>query len=190
MERRSSRLPRGPANSGLGHKGQYTPLGPFRHSRESPQNQVGEYIGWSEFEKFFFVNLDIVNQTIKNTKYKSVLLHTVDSFSVEKEGFFLGQYLNCGGNKVPEWYKSSNEAADITLGRGFFEEDSRNRQIKIVIRRQKDSFSIKIDSIFHDKLTMTSELNEVIDKLHLESSESFESMITDKTRNEVMGGIV
>lgn len=153
-------------------------------------NQVGEYIGWSEFEKFFFVNLDIVNQIIENAKYKSVLLQTNDSFSVEKEGFFLGQYLNCGGNKVPEWYKNSNEAADITLGRGFLEEDSRNRQINIVIRKQKDSFSIKIDSKFHDKLTMASKLNEVVETLHLESSASFESMITDKTRNEVMGGTV
>lgn len=153
-------------------------------------NQVGEYIGWSEFKKFFFLNLDIVNKIIENAKYKSVLLQTNDSFSVEKEGFFLGQYLDCGGNKVPEWYKNSNEAADITLGRGFLEEDSRNRQIKIVIRKQKDSFSIKIDSKFHDKLTMASKLNEVVEKLHLESSASFESLITDKTRNEVMGGTV
>ena len=119
-----------------------------------------------------------------------MLLQTIDNFSVNREGFSLGQYLNCGGDKVPAWYQNSNESADITLGKGFLEEDMKNRQIKIGIRKQKDSFSVRIDSIFHNKLNTNRDLNEVLEELHAESNESFESMITDKVRNEIMKGIV
>ncbi len=153
-------------------------------------NQVGEYLGWDELKKFFHTNLDFAKDAIQNTNYKSVLLQTIDNFSVNREGFSLGQYLNCGGNKVPAWYQNSNESADITLGRGFLEEDMKNRQIRIGIRKQKESFSVRIDSIFHNKLNTKRDLNEVLEELHIESNESFESVITDKVRNEIMGGVI
>lgn len=152
-------------------------------------NQVGEYLGWDKFESFFNKNLTLVKESLGSISYKSLLLNTIDNLTIPKKEYSLGKYLNCGGNKIPEWYRGSKEAIDISLGRGLLEVDHQNRQIQVKVRIQNENVHINIVSIFHDEIVDNMSITDSLNKLHLESSESFESIITDFTRNKIMEGI-
>lgn len=152
-------------------------------------NQVGEYLGWDKFESFFNKNLTLVKESLESISYKSLLLNTIDNLTIPKKEYSLGKYLNCGGNKIPEWYRDSKEAIDISLGRGLLEIDHQNRQIQVKVRIRDESVNLNIVSIFHDEILSGISITDSLNKLHLESNESFESIITNFTRNKIMEGI-
>lgn len=154
-------------------------------------NQIGGYLGWDKFKEFFNKYHNLLKEVLSGqVRYRSLSLTTIDKFAAPKQNFYLGKYLNCGGNKIPEWYRDAKEALDITLGRGFLEEDNVNRQIEVKVRKQQDSFLINISSVFHNKIIGNDkQIDQILDKLHVESNESFESIVTDITRNEIMGGL-
>jgi hypothetical protein len=98
-------------------------------------------------------------------------------------------YVNCGGKIVPEWYKGSRETLDITLGRALVKEDTWNRQIIVRVRR-REPVSIEFRVGLHNVVGSSERWKDVLETLHDESNQVFESLITDTTRNEIMGGLV
>jgi len=150
-------------------------------------NQVGEYLGWDQFRDLFAKTLTVLERINRN--FVSLSLNTIDRLIAPEADFTLGKYLNCGGSKIPSWYKDCKEAADITLGRGTLPLDGMNRQIHVRVRKEIGSFSVQVQSVFHNRLNVGEDVRQTLEKLHTESTESFESWITIVTRNEVMKGL-
>lgn len=151
-------------------------------------NLTGRYTGWDGFLRLFDEGLRGLRAGLNEVPIRSLNLLTIDRFRVPKDGFTVDSYLNVGGDVVPAWYEASSESLDITLGKGFLEHDHRNRRIQIGVRTNVDPVAILLHSSFHDVVDDGANLHPILERLHGESNKTFESMITDKTRNEVMGG--
>ena len=152
-------------------------------------NLVGEYPGWPAFTELLESAVSVVASRIGEFAIASMNLHTIDRFSVPVESYALERYVDCGGKIVPEWYKGSREALDITLGRGLVKEDTWNRQINVKVRR-REPVVIEFRVGLHNVIGSGKSWKHVLETLHDESNEIFESLVTDTTRNEIMGGLV
>ena len=148
-------------------------------------NKVGKYLGWADFLDMFNESFRIAIGVLERKELKSIALTTVDKFEVPTNGFSICNYLNCGPI-VPNWYSDSSESIDITLGKGYVGLDGRNRQVKIKVRRG-ETVKFHVTSVFHNSLLEKQTIEAALEKLHEESNESFESIITDNTR-ALMGG--
>ena len=148
-------------------------------------NQIGDYLGWGIFTAQLHQVLDAIQQ-VKALEPTSVSLSTIDKIDADLEGYRFGEYLDCKGLKLPAWYEDSSEAADIVYGRGRLEEDGFNRQLNFAVRVKEDKILIQITSTFTNDLNDAGELFSVLEDLHVESTQSFESIITDRVR-EMMG---
>lgn len=153
-------------------------------------NQVGEYLGWDEYKQFLLRYIKLIEDALEEKRYRSILLETIDNVGAPKKDFALGKYIHCGGNKIPAWFNDVKESADMTLGWGLIEQDNFNRQIHMKVRPKQNSVSISIRSLFHNAFEESKSFDQVLEELHEESNESFESIITDVTRNEIMEGTV
>ena len=153
-------------------------------------NNLTEYLGWKNFKSLFQDINKLFSKTLESFKTKEISLVTTDSFTVDKNEYKLNKYLVCGGDKIPSWYKDSQEAIDIILGRYFLPTDNKNRQIKLSIRPQIDNVLINFKSVFHNVINENTNIIKILEKLHEESTNSFESIITDYTRENIMGGKV
>jgi uncharacterized protein (TIGR04255 family) len=152
-------------------------------------NLVGDYPGWRAFTELLESAVSAVCNSIGEFAIVSMNLNTIDRFSVPVKSYVFDHYVNCGGKMVPEWYKGSREALDITLGRGLVKEDTWNRRINVKVRR-RDPVVIEFRVGLHNVVTSGKSWKAVLETLHDESNEIFESLITDSTRSEIMGGFV
>jgi hypothetical protein len=118
---------------------------------------------------------------------KSLNLRTIDRFSVPRERFRARDYLQVGGLLIPKWYQDSRESLDIDLGKGFLQHDSRNRNVIVRIRSFSDPATVEILAAFHDEVS-NRDLTRLLEALHTESNDTFEALVTDRTRSEIMGG--
>lgn len=151
-------------------------------------NLVGEYPGWDTFSKHLETACTAIKNMVKHSVYfTQVDLVTIDKWKVSQNGFTVGQYLNCGGLFIPRWYSDVSVSSDISLGQGFHPKDRFNKKIRVTIRNLDDDVQFQIIASF-GVAEPKGDLNLLMDQLHSESVECFEGLITDRVRNEIMGG--
>jgi uncharacterized protein (TIGR04255 family) len=154
-------------------------------------NCVGDYLGWNNFCQLFGNTLARFEQLAGQININSIGLNAIDKIDlVDPQNFRLGDYLHCGGSVIPEIYENTSVAADISLGNGLVAVDGFNRVIKVSVRPSQKHVGIQMHSLFHGVLKSDISRDKLIEQLHDEANEYFEAMITDKTRNEVMEGVV
>jgi uncharacterized protein (TIGR04255 family) len=152
-------------------------------------NLVGEYPGWSPFVELADLALGLAAHSVRDLSLKSVNLNTIDRFTVPRASYLLDQYVNVGGKIVPGWYKGSKEALDLTLGWGLLNENGWNKQVNVRVRCA-EAVTIEFRAAHHKILASGLEWKSALNELHEQSNVTFEALITDKTRNEVMGGTI
>jgi uncharacterized protein (TIGR04255 family) len=149
----------------------------------------GDYPGWDHFLGMFVRAIPALRAGLGVLPIQSLKLHTIDRWVVPKVDFLLGQYLDVGGQIVPKWYDNCSESADIVLGRGMLQLESKNRNVNVTVSAVNDPVHIDIQCGFHDMVKIETDLIDTLERLHSESNATFESIITDRTRNHVMGGM-
>lgn len=152
----------------------------------------GTYPGWRRFVDDVVVPalsaLEILG-TKSGPRPSSIALNTLDAFSFD--GGVIGEYLNCGGPQLPVALADAKEAFDYDVGRGRIEVDGHNRQLHINGRPDGDRYFVNIRSVFQEQLDATKYgIVPTLERLHELSNDSFESLITQRTRDEVMGGVI
>jgi uncharacterized protein (TIGR04255 family) len=150
-------------------------------------NKIGKYYGWKDYNELFDVAFNAITDSAPKAKVDSAKFNTIDVIKVPIKNFTVGKYLFCGGKIIPSWYNETDTSFDMSLGKGLLQKDRFNRQVQISGRSGGDQFIISIHSVYHEMIN-GSNVKTLLDKLHEESNESFEAMITDYTRNEIMGG--
>jgi uncharacterized protein (TIGR04255 family) len=153
-------------------------------------NVLGSYPGWDEFKKLFGVARQALEQGLGEVGVQSLNLLTIDQFEVPRAGFNISRFLNTGGPVMPGWYEGCSEPLDLTMGRGRLQVDGRNRQFRVKVEATRDIVKVRIQAHFHDRVEEGADLVELLERLHDESNDTFEDLITDHLRNEVMGGRV
>lgn len=153
-------------------------------------NLTGEYPGWDAFVQLFNEGRRALQDGLGGLEIRSLALLTLDRFTVAKEGFSVSQYLDVGGRVVPAWYADCSESLDLDIGRGLLEPDGRNRQIHVKVQAATDPVTISFRVEFHDRVQEGVDLLDMLARLHDESNDTFEALITDRVRSEVMGGRV
>lgn len=144
-------------------------------------NQIGEYLGWSEFRDMFVGVLETAKRHGPIAP-NALSLQAIDQLAVASAGFRLGKYFACDGKRIPQWYDDCAEACDITLGRGHAHEGGKNRQLGLQMRNVGHEFAISLTTTFKDRLRSADALP-TLEKLHEEATSVFEAVITDETRN-------
>lgn len=151
-------------------------------------NLMGDYPGWDAFMRLFDQSVTALKAGLGQTTVQSLNLITTDNFEIPAPNFSVSDYLAVGGKVVPNWYTNTSQSLDLNMGRGLLEPDGKNRQIQIHVHAANDPVRIILVAQFHDRLTREDELNTVLSRLHEESNATFESLITDRVRTEVMQG--
>ena len=146
------------------------------------------YPGWEDFRAFIQKIVDATISTFPSSGMKSVSLNTIDKFLFPRKDFVLAKYFNVGGSVVPAWYRDAREACDIDMGWGLLEKDGFNRQMHIKVRPSIETAEIYVNSTFHVSCATRDLISGVLESLHDQSRTSFEGLLTDVTRKEVMGG--
>lgn len=150
-------------------------------------NLTGPYPGWDPFIQLFDQGLSALD-AIAGYQVKSLNLQTIDRFQAPQNGFSAEAYLNVGGRLIPHWFDGCRESFDMNLGHGYLEQDGRNRRVAVAVRTNTDPVTIEIQAAFHDAIDEGVALRPRLEQLHTESVAAFEALITDRTRNEIMGG--
>ncbi len=151
-------------------------------------NLTGDYPGWGGFTRLFNECLGALRAGLGALHVQSLNLITIDRFQVPKEGFQVSEYLDVGGRVIPKWYADCRESFDLNIGRGLLEVDGRNRQVQVSVRAAADPVTVAFQAGFHDAVREGSDLQAMLEDLHREAYDTFESLITDRVRNEIMGG--
>lgn len=149
-------------------------------------NLMGDY-EWEKYRNFYVSVIEKVGGYFNMDKITILGLQTIDRFKAKATS--VGDYINCGGDYVPGLYRNEKLAFDITLGLGFLESDGFNKQFRFVMRPVSGEFNFFVDSIFQVKFTKGKDLVGELEGLRKISDKAFEGWITDKVRNEIMGGI-
>ncbi len=151
-------------------------------------NLIGEYPGWEKFIEHLRTTSEAVANALKvPVQITRVDLTTIDKWKVGLAGFTIGQYLNCNGPFIPNWYSEVSVSSDLKLGQGFHHKDGFNKKINVMVRISDDSVQFQIRATF-GVTDQQMDFDALMDRLHNEAVQCFESLITDKVRNEVMGG--
>lgn len=153
-------------------------------------NLTGEYPGWDAFVQLFNTGLSALEAGLGEFQIRSLNFQTIDRFEVAREGFSVSDYLDVGGRVIPKWYADCSESLDLNIGRGLLEPDGRNRQIQVAVKAATDPVKVLLQAHFHDLVQEGVDLQEMLVRIHRESTDTFESLITDRLRNEVMGGLL
>jgi uncharacterized protein (TIGR04255 family) len=149
----------------------------------------GTYPGWSAFHDHVVTpTFASLTAAVPMWQPASVALNALDRTAVGGPSFRLGDYLNCGGPRLPSVLADTTVAFDYEIGRGILQFDGRNRQLHVRGRADAGSYVIEMHSVLHDRVDSREGLSPVLDRLHDESVQWFESLITDRMRNEVMEG--
>lgn len=150
----------------------------------------GTYPGWEPFvSDVVRPTCDILRQAASRARPMSLALNTLDRFTIPR-GLPLGEFLNCGGPRIPAILADTTQAFDYDIGRGLPQSDRRNRQLHISGRPGTTAYLINIHAVFHEALSEGEEILWKLEQLHDDANDVFESLITDRTRNEVMEGAV
>ena len=150
-------------------------------------HQVGQYLGWDEFRSLFEQTLNICSSQLSNFKTESVVFQTIDQFEVDSKDFVFSKYLSCDGSIFPAWYKDEKSSGDLTLGKGLLNEEGKNRQIHASIRKTAEKTIVNLRCVFQSLLQNGTPMK-LLENLHEESNKTFEAMITEHTRTNVMMG--
>ncbi len=151
-------------------------------------NLIGEYPRWDKFSEHIQTTRNAITDALKKKIQPArIEFTTINKWKVNFASFTIGQYLNCGGLFIPAWYSEVSVSSDISLGQGFHYKDGFNKRVKIKVRTSDDDvqFQILITSVVADQQR---DFDVLMNQLHNESAQFFEEIITDKVRNEVMGG--
>lgn len=150
----------------------------------------GSYPGWQAFVRDVFTPaMEGLRGSLPSWRAESIALNTLDRTVISpRDDFKLGDYLNCGGPRIPAVLADTRIAFDYDIGRGLLPLDGRNRQLHINGQVMANEYMIQMHSVLHDAIDETGSTGTVLDRLHDESVEWFESLITDKLRLEVMKG--
>jgi hypothetical protein len=152
-------------------------------------NLLRPYTGWQTFEGLFRATMLQFEQVLGGAlRGQTLSFLTTDQMRVAREGFSIGRYLNTGGLIVPAWYRDVAVAADLSLGYGQVEVDGHNRSLSIHVRPSPADVAIEIKAAFRQHLRGRSGIANELNELHEQSNETFEALVTDTTRNVVMGG--
>jgi len=148
-----------------------------------------DYPGWLSFRKDFELALATYEDHVGQLGVEVLELGTIDEISQPAETFRLGSILNCGGQRIPGWYADCKIACDMSLGMGFLKVDRTNDHYKVRVRPASgDQMLTRIESHFVLALEAGADSRIHLDDLHAKSNRHFEELITDYTREEVMGG--
>jgi len=153
-------------------------------------NLTGEYPGWDAFLRLFNTGRRALEAGLGEFQLRSLNFATIDRFEVAREGFSVSDYLDVGGRVMPKWYADCSESLDLSIGRGLLEPDGRNRQVQVKVQAATDPVKVMLQARFHDLVQEGEDLQKMLARLHKESTDTFESLITDRLRNEVMGGLL
>ena len=150
----------------------------------------GSYPGWQAFVGDVFTPaMEALRTSLPSWCAESIALNALDRTAISPlDSFRLGDYLNCGGPRIPAVLADTRTAFDYDIGRGLLPLDGRNRQVHINGHVTADAYVIQMHSVLHDTVGETGNIGVVLDRLHEESVEWFESLITDRMRHEVMQG--
>jgi uncharacterized protein (TIGR04255 family) len=149
----------------------------------------GTYPGWSTFvDHVARPALSAISAAVHGWSPQSVSLNTLDRAVIHSSSFRLGDYLNCGGPRIPAILADTVSAFDYDIGRGALRVDGQNRQIHIHGGAKADDYVILVHSVFHERVETEGKIIATLQKLHDESNTSFESLITPRMRNEIMKG--
>jgi uncharacterized protein (TIGR04255 family) len=151
-------------------------------------NLTGAYPGWASFLKLFQDACSAVQLGLGGIPARSLSLRTIDRFTVPKKDFNVGDYLQVGGKMIPSWYAGCTESMDVNIGRGYLQHDGTNRSVVVAVRTFTDPVTIEMQGGFHDNLEQGTDLKTILEVLHGESNKTFEWIVTDRTRDEIMGG--
>jgi uncharacterized protein (TIGR04255 family) len=151
-------------------------------------NLMGKYPGWDSFLQLFEQACGAVQAGLGAIPARSLSLRTIDRFSVAQRGFLIEEYLQVGGPLIPSWYADCQESMDVNIGRGYLQHDGRNRVIVVSVRTFTDPVTIEMQGGFHYAVKEGADVKGILKSLHAESNATFESIVTDRTRIEVMGG--
>lgn len=150
-------------------------------------NQVGDYLGWKVFETLFREVQGHLAAAHDKLSIASVSLNTIDKLEVPIEGFTMGKFFECGGRFMPAYYADVREPCDVSLGHGVLDTDGFNRQLRVSLRAEEGKAKVVVNGTFHRRLEKQAELFALLGRLHTESTDTFEALITAETRKH-MGG--
>lgn len=150
----------------------------------------GTYPGWEPFvSDVVRPTWEILRQTAPRARPVSLALNTLDHFEIPG-GLPLGEFLNCGGPRIPAILADTTGAFDYDIGRGLLAADGQNRQLHISGRPGATTYLLNIHAVFHQSIPESGDILMKLEELHDDANSVFESLITDRTRNEVMKGNV
>ncbi len=150
----------------------------------------GTYPGWEPFvAEVIRPTCEVLRQHASRARPISLALNTLDRFAIPK-GLPLGEFLNCGGPRIPSILADTTQAFDYDIGRGLLHADRKNRQVHISGRQTQTAYVVNVHAVFHETVAGDSDVLRKLEQLHDDANEVFESLITDRTRNEVMEGNV
>lgn len=148
----------------------------------------GTYPGWDRFvHDLVEPTCQKLHQHVPRARPRSLSLNTIDRFTIDRNSA-IGDYLNCGGPRIPKILSDITQAFDYDIGRGVLPVDHENRQIHISARRDGVSKEVTIHAVFHESIGASELILSKLEQLHDDANEVFESLITDRTRNEIMKG--
>lgn len=154
-------------------------------------NQTKPYQGWDVFRGLVNETFEILRESNIPLSFRSVQLNLIDNFTTPANASYrMGDWVNCDGWLIPTWYKDCNLSCDITLGQGFINRDNVNKQVYVKVRTRSTGVSVYFQTSLHTALSSSSDINNILEGLHKESSDIFESLITDRVRNDLMKGKV
>jgi uncharacterized protein (TIGR04255 family) len=153
-------------------------------------NKVGKYLGWTDFSELYTKTLVALEPKVKINDIQAVTFTTIDLFQEPMHNFLIDKFLNCNGAIIPQWYNNVKEPIDIAIGKGFLPNDGYNKQIKIAGRKLNEEYQIHITSLFQKKVNISNveSLKKEIEELHDDSNYTFEAMITEYLRENILGG--
>lgn len=150
----------------------------------------GTYPGWEPFiAEVVRPTCEVLWQHASRARPTSLALNTLDRFAIPN-GLPLGEFLNCGGPRIPSILADTTQAFDYDIGRGLLHADRRNRQLHISGRPAATAYVVNIHAVFHEMISDNGDVLRKLEQLHDDANDVFESLITDRTRNEVMEGNV
>lgn len=148
----------------------------------------GTYPGWDLFVSEVVRPVSaIFQQAAPKARPVSLALNTLDRLPIPPE-LPLGDFLNCGGPRIPAILADTTQAFDYDIGRGLLQRDGKNRQLHISGRPGPAAFVVDIHAVFHETIADGEDILQQLERLHDDANEVFESIITERTRNEVMKG--
>jgi uncharacterized protein (TIGR04255 family) len=150
----------------------------------------GTYPGWEPFvSDVVRPTCELLRQTASRARPVSLALNTLDRFEIPR-GLPLGDFLNCGGPRIPAILADTTQAFDYDIGRGLLESEGQNRQLHISGRPGAATYLVNIHAVLHETISESGDIFLKLEQLHDDANIMFESLITDRTRNEVMKGNV